>query len=325
MKEQPRMGWFDWRNSFVLKKLSGLRIEEVIAYVFFVPCLAITFRANFHLWLQGFGLGRRIESGLWRIAIVSCFLPLIPYVSHRSETSTFFARLRKALPFALCLAIYTNLHDTIHFVNPHDVQQWLIKADVWLFGVEPTLWAQQFYSPWLTELFSFCYASYLPLVIVLPVVLYVRRKDTEARTTLLGLVLCFYWGYFLYILFPAVPPRLAIADQYTRSFEGGLLLSAQMEMVSISETSSRAAFPSLHAAITLLTLIYSWRFERKIFWLLLPLGTGLIAATIYLRHHYVVDLLAGFPLGLLSYRYSPAWDRAWERLRMKLVTFTTQP
>lgn len=223
------------------------------------------------------------------------------------------------MPFAIAIAIYTNLHDTIHFVNPHDVQDWFLRADIWLFGVEPTLWAQKFYQPWLTEVLSFCYASYLPLTVLIPVVLYIKGRDLQARETLLGIVLCFYWGYILYILFPTVPPRLWIVDQYTRDFEGWFLLATQRAMVSISESSSRAAFPSLHLAITMLTLIYAWRFVRKLFWFLFPLGIGLILATVYLRHHYVVDLFAGFPLALLALRYSPAWERKWEKLRLRLA------
>jgi len=310
---------FDWKRSYVLHKMAGLRIEEFVAYLFFVPCLAITLRANFYLWLQGYGMGRKIEGGIWRIAVVSLILPLIPYLAHRSGRSRLHSIVRNALPFMICLAIYTNLHDTIHFVNPHDVQDWFLRADIWLFGEEPTLWAQQFYRPWLTEIFSFCYASYLPLTVLIPVVLYWQKKDLEARTTLLGIVLCFYCGYVFYVLFPTVPPRLWIADQYTHSLEGGLLLSTQRAMVSISESSSRAAFPSLHAAITLLTLIYSYKFVRALFWFLLPLGVGLILATIYLRHHYIVDLFAGWPLAIIAYRYSPVWERMWERWRAKIA------
>ncbi len=315
--EKPAL--FDWKRSFVLQKVARFRIEEFIAYLFFIPCIAITFRANFYLWLQGFGFGRKIEGGVLRIAIVSLILPLIPYLAHRSSRSRLHSIARNALPFVICLAIYTNMHDTIHFVNPHDVQDWFLKADIWLFGQEPTLWAQQFYRPWLTELFSFCYASYLPLTVLIPVVLYSQKKDLEARATLLGIVLCFYVGYVLYILFPAVPPRLWIADQYTHSLEGGLLTRAQRAMVSISESSSRAAFPSLHAAITLLTLIYSYKFVRPVFWFLLPLGLGLLVATIYLRHHYIVDLFAGWPLAILAYRYSPACERMWEQWRSRIA------
>ena len=51
----------------MLRWMAHLRIEEFIAYFFFIPCLAITMRANFFLWLQGYGLGRRIVAGLWRM------------------------------------------------------------------------------------------------------------------------------------------------------------------------------------------------------------------------------------------------------------------
>ena len=309
---------FDWKRSFVLQKIAGLRIEEFIAYLFFIPCLAITLRANFHFWLEGYGMGRKIQGGLWRIAIVTALLPLIPYLSKKSESSRFFRVVRNALPFVIALAIYTNLHDTIHFVNPNDVQDWFLRADIWLFGVEPTIWAQQFYRPWLTEVLSFCYASYLPLTILLPIILYVQKRDLQARETLLGIVLCFYWGYLLYIIFPTVPPRLWIADQYTKDFQGWALLATQKAMVSVTESSSRAAFPSLHIAITTLTLSYAFRFVRKLFWFLLPLAIGLLIATVYLRHHYVVDLMAGLPLSILAHRYAPAWERRWEQFRARI-------
>lgn len=307
-----------WHNSWVLRKITELRIEEFIAYLFFIPCLAITIRANSYFWLQDYGLGRKIGGGVWRILLVSLILPLIPYLSRRSDRSRLFSIVRNALPFVICLAIYTNLHDTIHFVNPHDVQEWFLKADIRLFGVEPTIWAQQFYRPWLTEVLSFCYTAYLPLTVLLPLILYARGRDREARITLLGIVLCFYWGYVFYVAFPAVPPRLWIADQYTHNLEGGLLTSTQHAMVSISESSSRAAFPSLHAAITLLTLIYSFRYARRLLWLLLPLAVGLLTATVYLRHHYVVDLMAGIVLALASLRYSPSWERSWDALRNRI-------
>src|SRR3990172_4817966 len=195
-----------WKRSYILRKIAGLRIEEFIAYFFFIPCLTITLRANFFLWLEGYGLGRKIHGGMWRIAVVALLLPLIPYLSKKSDRSRFFTVMRNALPFIIAIAIYTNLHDTIHFVNPHDVQDWFLRADIWLFGVEPTLWAQKFYRPWLTEVLSFCYTSYLPLTILIPLVLYIQQKDDQARETLVGIVLCFYCGYVLYVLFPTVPP-----------------------------------------------------------------------------------------------------------------------
>jgi len=52
------------------------------------------------------------------------------------------------------------------------------------------------------------------------------------------------------------------------------------------------AFPSGHALIAMIVLVLSWRLHRRVFWWLLPFASGLILATMYLRYHYVVDVLA---------------------------------
>jgi membrane-associated phospholipid phosphatase len=48
-----------------------------------------------------------------------------------------------------------------------------------------------------------------------------------------------------------------------------------------------------------------------VFWIALPLAVGLWVSTIYLRHHYVVDLLAGFALAPVALWAAPRLDRWW--------------
>ena len=71
---------------------------------------------------------------------------------------------------------------------------------------------------------------------------------------------------------------------------------------------SRAAFPSLHAAVSLVALVYAWRYAAPWFWVLLPFVLGLWVSTIYLRHHYVVDLLAGWALAPVAVWLAPRLD-----------------
>ena len=68
--------------------------------------------------------------------------------------------LRETVPLAACFLIYTNLHDTIGFVNPHDVHLRLVALDQAIFGVQPCVWAERFISPGRTELMQFCYLSF---------------------------------------------------------------------------------------------------------------------------------------------------------------------
>src|SRR5574341_1176736 len=84
------------------------------------------------------------------------------------------------------------------------------------------------------------------------------------------------------------------------------------------QPTQRDCFPSLHNAITLLVLIFGFKYHRKFFWGFLPFGLGLFLGTIYLRYHYGVDLLSGWILGLICFWKSADLNRWWETKTSKL-------
>jgi membrane-associated phospholipid phosphatase len=45
---------------------------------------------------------------------------------------------------------------------------------------------------------------------------------------------------------------------------------------------------------------------------MLPFCTGLLLSTVYLHHHYVIDLVAGFALGILAFVFGPKIDAWWQ-------------
>ena len=57
-------------------------------------------------------------------------------------------------------------------------------------------------------------------------------------------------------------------------------------------------FPSMHTGATLLLSGYSYKFLRPIFWAALPMVVSIPFACVYLRYHYVVDVLAGVLLAV---------------------------
>lgn len=295
--------WFDW--------IFRLRIEEFIALLFFGPMVYLTARAYFFFEAQGHVPIRFVGDVQRVVAVVAVIGLLILIARFRPQ----WTLLRDGLPFAFCIAIYTNLHDTIHFANPHDIHNALIAIDGWLFGVQPCVWAQKFVHPWLTEIFSFCYMLFFLWAPLVAATLYLQNRKTEFRNTLVSVILCFYFGYFLYIIFPAAPPRLTLKHLFTVQFNGTPIAGAALKMIDILPSDSRAAFPSLHAAVTLLTLLFAWKYTRKLFWAILPFCVGLFLSTIYLRHHYVVDLVAGFALGILAFIYGPRIDAWWRSHR----------
>ncbi|RKZ31659.1 hypothetical protein DRQ36_01180 [bacterium] len=302
-----------------IKRLAlRLRFEELVAVVFLLPMVVITLRAHGYFSAGG-NIPKYIRGDLQRLIAVFFLIAVFIALRKWNPGGKIYCFIREAAPFGLAVAIYTNLHDTIYFVNPHDIHDILIKIDAWMFGVQPVLWAQKFYHPILTEFFSFCYMNYFIIPLVVPFTLYFRRKYFEYREALLGVVLSYYFGYFLYIAFPAAPPRLVLADQFTRNFYGYFFDAAQRTVI-ISAASSRAAFPSLHCGTTLLAMIYAFKHARTMFWAFLPIAVGLILGTVYLRHHYVIDILAGFALAIFVYFVSPKLDRWWCKKRIKADT-----
>ena len=301
--------------SRIKRFIFSFRPEEFIALLAFFPMSCLTFKAYFFFQSQGH-IPKRFSGDMQRLAVVVVII-IIAYLIARYRPGWTF--LRDVLPFAYCLAIYTNLHDTVHFANPNDIHNSLIAIDQWLFGVQPCVWSQQFIHPWLTEIFSFCYMIFFLFAPIVALVLILQNKRREFRETIVTVILCFYCGYLFYVIFPAVPPRLTLKHLFYITFDGALITNIANQAINMLPDWSRCAFPSLHCAVTLLSLIFAWKYTRVTFWIILPFCIGLFLSTVYLRHHYVIDNIAGWALAIPVFIYIPRFDRWWQE-KMKIYS-----
>jgi membrane-associated phospholipid phosphatase len=71
----------------------------------------------------------------------------------------------------------------------------------------------------------------------------------------------------------------------------------------------RDAFPSGHTLVTLLSMAWAWRYRLRVRWPVTVLGVLLVLSTVYLRYHYVVDVLTGSVLAVLCLAFAPAAHR----------------
>ena len=222
--------------------------------------------------------------------------------------------VRMVLPFVMCIAVYTNLHDTVRYVNRHDVHAYLSAIEEWIFGGQPVLWAEAYVTPARTEFFNFFYANFYLLAPSVVLTLWFSGRVREARSVLLGVIVCFYCGYVLYVLLPAAPPRIYYASLglFHVTLHGGPITQFQDGLIAMMPNhAERAAFPSLHAAVGCVCLYYSWKYCRRIFPILLAFVAVLLISTVYLRHHWVVDLIAGACLAPVAAWLAPRYERWW--------------
>lgn len=203
-------------------------------------------------------------------------------------------------PVVSVLVVFDSMSELVHIVNPHDIDYRLIQMDYKLFGLYPTVYLERFVNPFLTEILQLSYSSYYFLPVVLGVVLKLQGRDKEFNRGLAMILLCFYLSYVGYIIFPALGPRYTMLHLQSVELQGIYFFKKISSILNSIEGIKRDAFPSGHTAVTLLVLHLAYRFERRLFYLYLPVAALLLLSTVYCRYHYVVDIIGGVGLYLLT-------------------------
>ena len=208
------------------------------------------------------------------------------------------------------LFIFNSLGALIAGIHTTTFDARLIAVDHALFGVHPTVWLERLSNPLLTGLLQFAYISYYFIPVSLGVVLIARGRFGEFEEVLFGILLCFYLSYVGYLLVPAIGPRFTLSHLQTGDLQVSPFIKTIQNGLNSLEKNKTDAFPSGHTAVSLMTLYYAWeKREKKLFAGLIPVVTGLIISTVYLRYHYVIDVIAGIALTGLTIALAPGLRR----------------
>jgi len=233
---------------------------------------------------------------LYHVVIIA-FLIWLPYLN-----SNKIARwLRTFNPLIIIPTNFSELHYLVHNINPVDFDELLIKIDFAIFGVHPTIWLEQFSNPIMIEYLQIVYATFYFLPLILVLILRRKKEQDNINYFVYIIVLGFYMSYATYFLVPAIGPRFTLDHLQINSVTGIWLTQPIVETLNYLENIQRDAFPSGHTEMTILTMIYAWKFSKKYFWVLFIIGTSLIISTVFLRYHYVVDVVAGVFLAYIVY------------------------
>ncbi len=229
--------------------------------------------------------------------------------------------LRDFMPYLICLVIYLNLADKVSLANPNDMDRTLIAIDQALFGVQISQWLEQLSNVWLDEWMYFTYQIFGWYPLTLSAFFLARGQRQPFRNLLLAYVMASFIGYLGYVTVPAVGPRYYL--EYTVDLRGRFFASVEWAMKN-SLYVPRDCFPSLHTANTLVCLGMAFRYRRGLFWCYLPFGLSTIAATVYLRYHYAIDLVAGALLAALVLYLAPLWNERWDAWTARIRSRSSQ-
>ncbi|MCJ7664861.1 MAG: phosphatase PAP2 family protein [Desulfobacterales bacterium] len=195
-------------------------------------------------------------------------------------------------PIFFVICIFELLGGVIPYLRP-GVDDLLMKIDLSLFGVQPTLWLERFLVPWLIDVLAVAYTLYYFIPVVLIVILYFWGTEEEFSLTICTLLLGYYLCYAGYIAMPSIGPRYTLQSLYNVPLHGGVIAASLINTLNALEGNKWNCFPSGHTQITLISLWFAFAYRRPLFWIYLPICTAIIFSTVYLRYHYVIDIAAG--------------------------------
>jgi hypothetical protein len=208
------------------------------------------------------------------------------------ERSGWVQLARPALIVTVVFTLYSTLGRLGLVAMPYDADEPLSRADTWLFGFDPSLSLEKYLTPARVEFFSFVYGAFIPYINVTIVLNCLGRPPLERDQFLTGWVFTYCISFLGYIFVPARGPLAYHAADYSWVLEGGYFYALVVQGVEATG-GLQGVFPSLHVGGSLYLCLFELRSNRLRGLIYLPLVVLIYGATLVLRYHYVVDLLAG--------------------------------
>jgi membrane-associated phospholipid phosphatase len=231
---------------------------------------------------------------------------LIISLAHRRFPNEGLQFIRDWYVPALLIVIYLENRRLIPLINPHDMDEFIISIDRFLFmGHDPTILLEKLTHPLLSEILQIAYASFYFLPFTLCLILYLKRSKLEFHINASTILLGFYLSYIGYYFTPVIGPRFTLEHLQNFPLAGVLFFDFVRTMIVQAEGMMRDCCPSGHAMISLLTVLLAWRYARSFFPVACIWAFLITFSTVYLRYHYVTDLIVGMVLGLAVYHWVP--------------------
>jgi membrane-associated phospholipid phosphatase len=224
---------------------------------------------------------------LWHAAAVA----LLVFEVKRPNRTTRFFHYWYPLPYVA--SCYKEMAVDLPPIRGTNYDQWLANLDFRLWGVHPTVWLERIYSPVLTEYLQIVYTLFVPAVLLIAFLLWKKRRYREFQYYAFLIASGYLVSYVGYLLVPARGPRFLLKHLQHVPLQGLWLFHSMQHSLDRLESTAYDCFPSGHTELTILAWWSTRTIGNRLFWIYFAYTPSIIFATVYLRYHYSVDVLAG--------------------------------
>lgn len=206
-------------------------------------------------------------------------------------------------PVPLFLFLWGELESLVPMIfGNYWATDMIVRWDELFFGVHPTVWVQQFYTPWLNELINFLYAGYYTFFLVVPISLFLSKRKEETFSVFSVATFVYFSNFILFFFLPAYAPQHIPWLQKLHTHEMTGFLFVEINRIIQSQGAVHGAcFPSSHVAGAFAWVFLALRYIRKLGYALIPVAIGVAFGTVYMKLHHAVDPIIGIIWGVIAY------------------------
>jgi uncharacterized protein (TIGR03663 family) len=206
--------------------------------------------------------------------------------------------IRDFAPFVLLLASYDamrgfadNLTSTVHIDYPITLERTLFLGHVPTQDLQRWLWDMGS-THWYDSLAALLHAAHFVVPLLFAALIWQYRRDQYWRFVI-TLLLVSYAAFITYMLVPTAPPWLAGLHGHLAGVNLINLSPHTAFLYDKLNPNPVAAMPSLHAAYPWLFFLFTRRLWGRWGWPVIVYPFAVFFASVYLGHHYVVDIIGG--------------------------------
>jgi membrane-associated phospholipid phosphatase len=233
---------------------------------------------------------RKVDYAPLCLASRFVFLAMIVFLSWLAQKSDHAAVdfVRYLFPLSLITVWYPETSYLNGRIFPV-FDEYFAAADNFLFGCQPSLeFSRLWHSPFVSELMSFGYFSFYLSIAFTVIYFYFDKGHPQKAAFLILFSFCIY--YLIFILLPVVGPQYYFpCDRYPQGFGFYKMLTA----IQFYGEKPTGAFPSSHIGISMIILFIFYKRNKLVFRVIFPIFILLALSTVYIKAHYVVDVIGG--------------------------------
>jgi membrane-associated phospholipid phosphatase len=200
---------------------------------------------------------------------------------------------------------YKQVPYLVNALRLHPADNTLAHWDLAMWKVDPVFWLSSMQSRFAVEFLQAVYTMFLPGSIALGIVLWLRMSREEFRRGTFAIALTFLISYLGYLLLPARGPRfMDYASQYP-PLQGLWVFHSFQNILDKLEGLQYDCFPSGHVAVVLVGCWIARRISSPVFYTFAAFAACITFSTVYLRYHYVIDVIAGMALAIIVIAVAP--------------------